>query len=86
MTFEPEKVTSYELGWKGSFFDKRSYAGVALFHAKYKDMQIPASVGCVVGGGPKLLRPHQQRRQGADPGCRVRRQCASCSAIPADSA
>ena len=23
MTFEPEQVTSYELGWKGSFFDKR---------------------------------------------------------------
>jgi iron complex outermembrane receptor protein len=48
MTFEPEKVTSYELGWKGSLFDKRIYAGVALFHADYKDMQIPASVPCVV--------------------------------------
>ena len=50
MTFEPEKVTSYELGWKGSFLDKRIYAGIAIFHADYKDMQIPASVPCVVSG------------------------------------
>ena len=28
MAFEPEKVTSYELGWKGSFFDKRVFAGL----------------------------------------------------------
>jgi iron complex outermembrane recepter protein len=54
MTFEPEQVTSYELGWKGFFFDKRVYAAVALFHAKYKDMQIPASVGCVVNGIPNF--------------------------------
>jgi iron complex outermembrane receptor protein len=50
MAFEPEKVTSYELGWKGSLFDNRVFAGLALFHAKYKDMQIPASVPCLVGG------------------------------------
>ena len=50
MAFEPETVTSYELGWKGSFFDHRIYAGLALFHADYKDMQIPASVPCVVSG------------------------------------
>jgi len=50
MTFEPEKVTSYELGWKGNLFDNRVYAGLALFHAKYKDMQIPASVPCIVSG------------------------------------
>ncbi len=50
MAFEPEKVTSYELGWKGSFFDHRIYAGLAVFHADYNDMQIPASVPCVVSG------------------------------------
>ena len=71
MTFEPEKVTSYELGWKGSFFDKRVFAGVALFHANYKDMQIPASVGCIVGRPAQLLRSDQQCRQGAHPGRRV---------------
>ena len=54
MTFEPEQVTSYELGWKGSFFDKRVFAALALFHANYKDMQIPASVGCIVNGRPNF--------------------------------
>ena len=54
MAFEPEKVTSYELGWKGSLFDKRVFAGVALFNANYKDMQIPASIGCVIGGLPNF--------------------------------
>jgi iron complex outermembrane receptor protein len=47
MTFEPEKVTSYELGWKGSFFNKRVFAGLAVFHADYEDMQIPASNACI---------------------------------------
>ena len=50
MAFDPEKVTSYELGWKGSFLDKRIFASLALFHADYKDMQIPGSIGCFVGG------------------------------------
>jgi len=50
MAFDPETVTSYELGWKGSMLDKRIFASVALFHASYDDMQIPGSVGCIVGG------------------------------------
>jgi iron complex outermembrane receptor protein len=50
MAFDPETVTSYELGWKGSFLDKRIYTSLAIFHAKYDDMQIPGSVGCIVGG------------------------------------
>ena len=50
MGFEPEKVTSYELGWKASLFDRRVSTAVALFHSDYKDMQIPASVACVVNG------------------------------------
>ena len=54
MAFDPEKVTSYELGWKGSFLDKRVFASVALFNANYKDMQIPASVGCVIRGAPNF--------------------------------
>jgi iron complex outermembrane receptor protein len=54
MAFDPEKVTSYELGWKGSLFDKRVFAGVAIFRANYKDMQIPASVGCQIGGQPNF--------------------------------
>jgi iron complex outermembrane recepter protein len=54
MAFDPEKVTSYELGWKGSLFDKRVFAGVAIFRSDYKDMQIPASVGCQIGGQPNF--------------------------------
>ena len=54
MDFDPEKVTSYELGWKASLFDKRVFTGLALFHANYKDMQIPGSIGCVVGGLPSF--------------------------------
>ena len=54
MAFDPEKVTSFELGWKGSFFDKRVFASIALFNSNYKDMQIPASVGCVVNGIPNF--------------------------------
>ena len=54
MAFDPEKVTSYELGWKGSFLDKRVFASVALFNSDYKDMQIPASVGCVIRGAPNF--------------------------------
>lgn len=54
MAFDPEKVTSYELGWKASLLDKRVFTSVALFRANYKDMQIPASVGCVIGGQPNF--------------------------------
>jgi iron complex outermembrane receptor protein len=54
MTFEPEKVTNYEIGWKASLFDKRVFTGLALFHAKYKDMQIPLSIPCIVGGLPNF--------------------------------
>lgn len=54
MAFEPEQVTSYELGWKGSLFDRRIFAGIAVFHADYEDMQIPASVPCVVSGIPSF--------------------------------
>ena len=50
MAFDPEKVTSYELGWKASFLDKRVFTSLALFHSNYNDMQIPGSVGCFVGG------------------------------------
>ena len=46
MTFEPEKVTSFELGWKASLLDKRVFTSLALFRANYKDMQIPASTPC----------------------------------------
>jgi iron complex outermembrane receptor protein len=51
MTFEPEKVTSFELGWKASLLDKRVFTSLAVFRANYKDMQIPASTPCVDSNG-----------------------------------
>ena len=51
MTFEPEKVSSFELGWKASLLDKRVFTSLALFHASYKDMQIPASTPCIDSNG-----------------------------------
>ena len=50
MSFDPEKVTSYELGYKASLFDRRVSTGIALFHSDYRNMQIPASQACVIGG------------------------------------
>ncbi|HEU0310155.1 MAG TPA: TonB-dependent receptor [Sphingomicrobium sp.] len=51
MAFDPETVTSYELGWKGALFDKRLRMAVAIFRANYKDVQVPGSAGGVTAGG-----------------------------------
>ena len=45
MAFDPETVASYELGWKGSVFDRRLNFALAVFQADYKDVQVPGSVG-----------------------------------------
>ncbi|MDQ3245280.1 MAG: TonB-dependent receptor [Pseudomonadota bacterium] len=50
MAFDPETVSSYELGWKGSVLDRRLQFATAIFQANYKDVQVPGSAGCVVGG------------------------------------
>ncbi len=50
MSFEPETVTSYELGWRASLLDRRLRFSLALFHADYTDVQVPGSVGTVIGG------------------------------------
>ncbi|WP_048886725.1 TonB-dependent receptor [Aurantiacibacter atlanticus] len=52
LSFEPETVDSYEVGYKGSLFDDAVYIAVAGFYAEYTDVQIPGSVGCVVNGLP----------------------------------
>jgi len=51
MDFEPETVTSYELGWKGQMFDRRLQMAVALFLANYKDVQVPGSSGGTTPSG-----------------------------------
>ena len=53
--FEPEKVTSYEVGYKASLFDRRLRFAVAGFIADYKDVQVPGSVGAVINGIPTFV-------------------------------
>lgn len=55
MDFDPETVDSYELGWKGSTLNRRLNFALALFHADYKEVQVPGSVGGVVGGLPTFI-------------------------------
>ena len=55
MSFDPEKVDSYELGWKAQFFDRALTSNIAIFHADYTDVQIPGSQGIVVGGVPTFI-------------------------------
>lgn len=52
--FEPEKVDSYELGYKGSLFDRRLTLALTGFYADYTDVQIPGSVGCTINGLPSF--------------------------------
>ncbi len=51
MAFDPEKVDSYEAGWKAALFDHRLQLATAVFDAEYKDVQVPGSAGGVTAGG-----------------------------------
>jgi iron complex outermembrane receptor protein len=48
ISFKPETVDSYEVGYKGSPAPWLDVA-VAAFHADYKDVQIPGSAPCRIG-------------------------------------
>jgi len=50
MAFDPEKVDSYEAGWKAALFDRRLQLALAVFQANYKDVQVPGSAGGVTAG------------------------------------
>lgn len=50
ISFDPEKVDSYEIGYKASLLDHRLQFATAIFDAEYKDVQVPGSAGCNVGG------------------------------------
>ena len=54
LSFAPEEVDSYEVGYKGSFDGGRSNVAVAAFYADYTDVQIPGSVACEVAGLPSF--------------------------------
>jgi iron complex outermembrane recepter protein len=45
MSFEPETVDSYEVGWKASLLDNRVNIRLAGFLGQYTNVQIPGSVG-----------------------------------------
>ena len=52
LSFLPEQVDSYEVGYKGSLMDGAVNVALAAFYADYTDVQIPGSVACTVGGLP----------------------------------
>jgi DNA-binding FadR family transcriptional regulator len=55
MSFEPETVDSYEVGYRASLFDRRLNVALALFHADYNDVQVPGSIGTVINGQLDVL-------------------------------
>ncbi|WP_133366590.1 TonB-dependent receptor [Qipengyuania sediminis] len=48
LSFDPETVDSYEIGYKGNLFGNALYVAAAAFYADYTDVQIPGSVACTV--------------------------------------
>lgn len=50
LSFRPEKVDSYEVGYKGNLFDGALSLALAGFYADYTNVQIPGSVACNVSG------------------------------------
>lgn len=50
MSFDPEVVDSYEIGWKASLFDRRLSLSLAAFKNDYTDMQILGSEGVDADG------------------------------------
>jgi iron complex outermembrane recepter protein len=43
-TFQPENVTTYELGLKSYWFEHKVRANIAVFHSKFSDMQLQFDV------------------------------------------
>jgi iron complex outermembrane receptor protein len=54
LSFRPEQVDSYEVGYKGSLMDGAVNVAIAGFYADYTDVQIPGSVACTVSGLPSF--------------------------------
>ena len=52
LSFRPEQVDSYEVGYKGSLAGGALSVALAAFYADYTDVQIPGSVACTVAGLP----------------------------------
>ena len=54
LSFAPEEVDSYEIGYKGSLMGGMLNVAAAAFYADYTDVQIPGSVACTVAGLPSF--------------------------------
>src|SRR3546814_3382633 len=39
-SFDPEKITSYEIGFKSQFLDNRVRLNASAFYSDYKDIQV----------------------------------------------
>ncbi len=50
MKFDPEEVTSYEIGLKSTLFDGRMTSRLAAFMSDYTDVQVPGSIGLDTDG------------------------------------
>ncbi|QYU69870.1 TonB-dependent receptor [Leptolyngbya sp. 15MV] len=54
LSFAPEEVDSYEVGYKGNLLNGMLSVAIAAFYADYTDVQIPGSVACTVAGLPSF--------------------------------
>jgi iron complex outermembrane recepter protein len=76
LSFRPEKVNSYEVGYKAQLFDRQLTLALAAFRMDYTDVQIPGSVACVVSGLPSFCgvvsNAGKARMQGLEAESRLR--------------
>lgn len=76
LSFKPEKVNSYEIGYKAALFDRMLTLALAGFRMDYTNVQIPGSVACTVSGLPSFCgvvsNAGKARMQGLEAEARVR--------------
>ena len=76
LSFEPEKVNSYEIGYKAALFDRRLNLALAAFRMDYTNVQIPGSEACTILGVPSfcgtVTNAGKARLQGFEAEGRVR--------------
>lgn len=65
--YDPEYITSYELGWKNRFFNDRLQLNLDLFRYDYKNLQVQRFVpDPVFGVSSQTLNAGQARSQGLE--------------------
>lgn len=48
--YNPETISSFEVGLKGAFLDRKLFTNIALYSSKYKDQQVTVQVPSLAGG------------------------------------